>query len=110
MEFEVKSAKRNEVVRMTSSITWHTTAITSLRRRSDGSDVALRTFFFELGPGSVRALGRKASQREIGGIWSLGGRLSALATVAARLVARRPIVQKKEWREEKELASEVVWE
>ena len=95
MEEEVKCAKRNEAVRMTSLITWLTTTTTSLQVRFDDNDVEIRTFlFFETGLKSVRLRGKKASQRDIVGIWSFGGRLSTLATFAARSVARRPIAQK----------------
>lgn len=51
-----------------------------------------RHTFFLSGDGFFFFRGRKASQSEMFGSLSLGGRLSAFATAAARLVVQRPIV------------------
>ena len=45
---------------------------------------------------SVQLLGSTRSHSEMEGICSFGGRLSAFAKVAARSVARRPILQSEE--------------
>ena len=51
----------------------------------------IHTFFFAPPAGSLKLLGRTASQNETCGSPGFGGRLSALARVAARFVASRPM-------------------